>query len=344
MTRASRPTVHEVGEFGFIERLVALIDPPRPDTVIGAGEDDAAVLRLPDGSLQLATLDALVDGVHFILGDIAPRELGYRLAAVNLSDIAAMGGRPTHGIAGMVAPADLDLDMALEIVEGLSEGLHRSGADLVGGNVAGGRQLTIDLALLGETDESRLLTRAGAQPGDAVLVTGSLGGAAAARALWEAELSGRAPASVDADLRSAARSRLIGPVPRLDVGWLLGPAGASAAIDVSDGLAADIGHLCERSSVGVLLDAEMMPIDPSAQAIAGALGADALHWALEGGEDYEIVFTAPRPLAGELCRRVSIETGVPITEIGRVVASPERRIRFAGGIQSELAGGWRHFN
>lgn len=335
-------TVGALGEFKLIGRLVRRLGAGRDDTVVGAGLDDTAVLRLADGRLQLATLDALVEGTHFLRDEVEPRSLGRRLAAVNLSDLAAMGGHPTHALAGLVAPLSLTVGFLSEVMEGLGHELGRFGADLVGGNVAAGHCLMIDLALLGEVDEARLLLRSGARPGDAVLVTGALGGAAAARALAAARRAGETPAVADAHVDAVAL-RLEAPTPRLAVAPLLRPHGASAAIDLSDGLASDLGHVCLQSGVGAVVYAACLPVDPDAQAVAAALGADALPWALGGGEDYELLLTADPARAQSLAARVLGETGVALTRVGEITGGSERILVLPDGSRKPLEGGWNHF-
>lgn len=332
-------SVSSLGEFGLIDGIVSRLGQRHARTLVGAGEDDAAVLEV-GGLLQLATLDALVDGTHFERARIAPRVLGRRLAAVNLSDVAAMGGRPTHALAGLVAPPDLPARYALDVVEGLVEQLARFGADLVGGNVSRGDRLVLDLALLGEVGPDRLLLRSGARPGDVVMVTGALGGAAAARAARAAEPEST---GIPADDLTAVDLRLDDPEPRLSVAPLLRPGGATAAIDVSDGLAADVGHLCDRSGVGVRIEAVRLPVDTSAATVARALGADALAWALAGGEDYELLVTVDPRRAAALSQRVLEAAGLALTAVGEVTADAERRLILADGRRIALGGGWRHF-
>jgi thiamine-monophosphate kinase len=336
--------VGSMGEFALIDRLLARLGPGREDTLVGAGHDDAAVLAV-GGRLQLATIDSLVEGVHFVLAEEDAKALGRRLAAVNLSDIAAMGGRPTHALAGMVAGPDLEVSFALDLVEGLAEKLACFDADLVGGNVARGARLVLDLALLGEVDESALLLRSGARPGDLILVTGALGGAAAARAYEAAERTGTLAGDRDpgkAQL-AAVRQRLHQPEPRLSVAPLLRPGGATAAIDISDGLAADAGHVSDQSGVGLRIEAARLPVDGAATAVAAVLDADPLDWALSGGEDYELLVTADPRRADELSTRVSEATGVPLTPVGVVTSDRRRTLVLDHGKERPLAGGWRHF-
>ncbi len=335
-------TIGRLGEFALIDRITERLGPARGDTVIGAGLDDAAVLRLPDGRLQLATIDGQVAGVHFLLERTPPDLIGRKAAAVNLSDIAAMGGRPTHALAALAAPADLPAELVLQLVDGLAGELARWGADLVGGNLSRHDTLVLDLALLGEVEPAALLTRAGARAGDALLVTGALGGAAAGLALILSELEGRAVAIAAADQR-AVLARQQAPEPRLTVAPLLGPAGATAAVDISDGLAADAGHICDQSRVGVRIEAARLPIGAATRAVAAALGRDPLAWALGGGEDYELLFTAPAARAEALATEVLAATGIPITRIGTITAGPERSLILPDGGTRPLAGGWRHF-
>jgi thiamine-monophosphate kinase len=335
-------TIGRLGEFALIDRITERLGPARGDTKVGAGLDDTAVLRLPDGRLQLATIDGQVAGVHFLLERTAPHLIGRKAAAVNLSDIAAMGGRPTHALAAVSAPANLSAEVVLQLVDGLVGELARWGADLVGGNLSRHDSLVIDIALLGEVEPAALLLRATAHAGDILMVTGDLGGAAAGLALMLSEGEGRV-VEVAPEHRIAALVRQQAPEPRLTVAPLLGAAGATAAIDVSDGLAADAGHLCDQSGVGLRIEAAQLPISPSTRAVAAALGRDPLAWALGGGEDYELLFTAPADRAEALIASVSRATGIPITRIGTVTADHARTLVLPDGSEQPLAGGWRHF-
>ena len=336
-------TIGELGEFGLIEKLVARLGEPRPDTVIGAGPDDTAVLRLPNRRLQLATIDTQVEGVHFRRGGASAHDVGRKLAAVNLSDIAAMGGSPTHALATLSAPADLDAEWALDLVSGVAEELSRWGADLVGGNIARHEGLVIDLALLGEVEPDHLLLRSGARPGDVVMVTGGLGGAAAGLALLDAPTAGTVSSVVEAAHRGEVRSRLRTPEPRLAVGAIIRNMGATACLDISDGLASDVGHLCNQSGIGVRIRAASLPISAATRAVAAALGSDAVTWAVSGGEDYELLFTVRADCADELAATVWRDTGVPVTAIGWANEGPERVLVQPDDSEGPLAGGWRHF-
>lgn len=337
---AGTQSIRDVGEFALIARIVERLGPARPDTVVGAGTDDTAAIRRPDGLLQLVTIDSQVAGVHFDLSHFAPEDIGRKLAASNLSDIAAMGGSPTHAVTALSAPSDLAVDFVLRMIDGLVSELSRWGAELVGGNLARHEGLVVDLALLGEVDERRLLLRSGAQPGDAVMVTGNLGAAAAGTALMMAEHD---PTGLSPEHRQEVLARQRWPEPRLEIGPLLGTRGGTAAIDVSDGLAADLGHICEASGVGMRIEASRLPVAPATRAVAEALDLDVLELALGGGEDYELAFTADPESIDEICRAVASVTRVAATSIGNVTSEPERVLVRESGAEQPLSGGWLHF-
>jgi len=204
----------------------------------------------------------------------------------------------------------------------------------------------IDVALLGEVEPDRLLLRSGARPGDVVMVTGDLGGAAAGLALLNEETERGSTGStlaVSADDRREVLARLHEPVPRLGVAPLLRPLGATAGLDISDGLAGDARHLCDRSGVGVRIEAKTLPVAAATRAIARSLNSDHLSWAVVGGEDYELLFTADPRRADVLAATVARETGVRVTPVGVVTAELERVLVLPDGGTRPLAGGWRHF-
>ncbi|MBC7170715.1 thiamine-phosphate kinase, partial [Candidatus Bipolaricaulota bacterium] len=241
--------IGDVGEFPLIERLERIVGRTRSDVVVGIG-DDAAALDLGGEDLVLLTVDSQAEGSHFVRDRIDPRHLGRRLLAVNASDIAAMGGRPTHAVVSLVLPSDLGLSWVEGLYTGLAEEADRLGIAVVGGNVArSGDGIVLDLALLGRVARGHLLTRSGAKVGDLVLVTGSLGEAAAGLYL------SAHPEVADPD-REALLARHLAPTPRVREGQLIAASGlASAMIDLSDGLAGDVAHVCDQSEVGVRIHA-----------------------------------------------------------------------------------------
>ncbi|GAB4440463.1 MAG: thiamine-phosphate kinase [Chloroflexi bacterium OHK40] len=331
----------ELGEFALIERLRQIVAVERPDIVVGIG-DDVAVLAAQGDTLLLATVDSQVEGVHFLRQRTPPAQLGQRALAVNLSDIAAMGGSAEYGLISLGLPASLELSWVEELYRGLRAEADRWGVALVGGNVArSSGAIWIDITLLGRARRDELLRRSGARPGDLVCVTGKLGDSAAGLRL----LHDPALAEVVGD-GEALVARHLAPTPRLaEAAVIARSRQATAMIDLSDGLSSDIGHICTRSVVGVRLWAERLPITADARAIAGATGVAPWRLALSGGEDYELCFTVPPAVADGLAAAVLRETGTPVTIIGEVLTAAEgRSVRLPDGTETPLeARGWEHF-
>ncbi len=332
--------IRDLGEFGLIDRIARSLPPPGEGVIVGIG-DDVAVLRSSD-RYTLATCDIQVEGVHFLGDKISPYQLGRKVVAINVSDIAAMGGIPRYLLVSLVLPKETEVEFVDGLYEGMREECSRWGAEIVGGNMAHSPDgIIVDLFLLGEVEPERLLRRAGARVGDRVLVTGTLGDSAAGLALL------LRPETLCPDVhRDVVLRRHLTPTPRLAEGRAVACSGlATAAIDVSDGLASDIGHICEMSGVGVRIRADALPISDAARAVAEAIGADPLEWALFGGEDYELLFTAPADRAPELARQVQEETGTPVSIIGEITPAGEGMtlLRADGVAQPLRKGGWDHF-
>lgn len=313
-------TLRDVGEFGLIARIAALARGarvPRSSVVLGIG-DDAAVLRVRAGEEVVVTTDALVEGVHFRFDQESPRVAGRRALAANLSDLAALGARPLGFVMALSAPPRTPTRRVLDMVRGMLEIARRFGCPLVGGNVARASELGVAITALGAVRRGRALLRSAARAGDRVFVTGTLGGAALARA------RGR--------VRQAAE-------PRIGAGLALARLrGAGACIDVSDGLAADLGQLCRASGVRVRLDADRVPLPHGFAAECRRTRLDPLRLALAGGEDYELLFTA-RARAGDAARLARV-LAVAVTEIGRVEEGRPGVVGLPAGL---AGGGFRHF-
>ncbi|HEX9038363.1 MAG TPA: thiamine-phosphate kinase [Ktedonobacterales bacterium] len=331
--------LEDVGEFALIARLTHGLS-TRPDVALGVG-DDAAALDLGADHLLLATCDAQVSGRHFLEEVATPREIGHKALAVNLSDVAAMGGEPLWALVSLIAPPDLDVAMIEGVYDGMRVLADRYHVAIVGGNISStSGPLTLDITALGRVRRERMITRAGARPGDAVLVTGNLGaGLAGLRAVT-------APPGVTLPTQALAevRLRMTTPEPRVLEGQMLAATGmVTAMVDLSDGLAGDLAHICERSQVGALIDVAALPIAVATREIAAALGADAEHYALQGGDDYELLFTtaasdAPHVIA-ELAASGAIATVIgEITNSGLGMRLREKE----GGTQPLIARGWDH--
>lgn len=328
----------DIGEFALIARLAKGLE-ARPDVALGVG-DDAAALDLGADQLLLATCDAQVEGRHFLTRVASPYEIGHKALAVNLSDIAAMGGQPLWVLVSLIAPPELDVLVVDGVYEGLRTLAARYNVAIVGGNVSStSGPLTIDITALGRVARDRMLTRAGARPGDVLLVTGSLGaGRVGLRAFTS---SGAQPPS---DALARVRARMVTPEPRVREGMALAATGAvTAMLDISDGLAGDLGHICERSHVGALVDAAALPVDDATRAVALAMGEDADALALAGGDDYELLFTA-RPEDVARVTEAARAAGSVVTVIG-AITPPEEGLRIRapdGAIRPLAARGWDH--
>jgi thiamine-monophosphate kinase len=332
--------ISDLGEFPLIERLEGIIAAERYDVVVGIG-DDVAVLADTDAEFLLATVDSQVEQVHFLRHEITPHQLGRRALAINLSDIAAMGGQPQVALVSLALPADTEVAWMEDLYRGLREEADRYGTVVVGGNMArspGG--VFIDVCVLGRVRREHLLLRSGARPEDRVLVTGQLGQAGAGLKLL-----------LDPDLRVAPSERdvllthLLTPIPRVIEATVIAHSKlATAMIDVSDGLSSDVGHICERSQVGVRIWAEWLPISAAVRHVAELTSTPPWQLALAAGEDYELCFTAPPEAVEELIAAVA-ETGTPVTMVGEILpARQDRRLVLPDGQEVPLEpSGWQHF-
>jgi thiamine-monophosphate kinase len=318
-------------EFRLIDRIRERTTQTRDDVRLGIG-DDAAVLVVPHGQELVAAIDTLVEGVHFPL-HTAPADIGWKVLAVNLSDLAAMGATPAWALLALTLPRP---DAAF--VDGLADGFAQLADQyrlaLVGGDTTRG-PLSLSVAVHGFIPPGQALTRAGARAGDAVLVTGTLGDAAAGLRCLQSKTDDARTARHDVLI-----DRLNRPVPRLSAGLAL-RGRASACLDVSDGLLADLGHLCTASGVGAEIDAALLPCSP---ALLGSFDETAVRdFALSGGDDYELCFTVPAAHAADVQIDLA-RLGCGATRIGRIVAGEGVRVREADGSWLEPSRqGWDHF-
>jgi thiamine-monophosphate kinase len=344
----------DIGEFGLIDRIARRLPAPGAEVVVGIG-DDTAALRVSGDRLLLATCDIQLEGHHFLRDKIAPQQLGRKALAINLSDIASMGGRPRYALVSLGLPKDLAVSWVDALYDGLQEEAARFGTSIVGGNITGSPLILVDITLLGEVEEDRLLRRSGARVGDRLLVTGTLGASGAGLAWLVAREEGRGTGDEKRGTRNEERGMRdeVGevlaahftPTPRVPEGRAIGATGAATAmIDLSDGLASDVGHICELSNVGVRVEEARLPIALATRVVAEALGRDPTAFALFGGEDYELLLTAPADRVGELVAAVG-QTGTPLMDIGAIVpAAAGRTLLLADGRTIPLEpGGWDHF-
>lgn len=322
--------VGDLGEFGLIDLIVGVVgQSPRGDTVVGIG-DDAAVWRC-DG-LQIGTTDALIQGVHFTLDTATWRDLGWKALAINISDIAAMGGRPGRALAALGLPPDTDVEDVLDLYRGMMDLASEYNVDICGGNVSSAPVVVISLTVVGETS-GPILTRDSARPGDKIAVTGYLGQAAAGLAMLSTGLR------FDSETVEFLRGAHLRPCPRVEEGQALARSGVRAAIDLSDGLVGDLTHVCKASHVGAEVRVSDLPIHTL---VRSAFGERSVEMAVSGGEDYELLFAAEDAVV----ERVRSEVPGPVTVVGEIVSGEPGKLTLFGehGEVVEPGGrGWDHF-
>lgn len=335
--------ISELGEFGLIDRIAHLLPAAPSNVVVGIG-DDVAVMQTQDGNYLLATCDIQVENVHFLADKITPYQLGRKIVAINVSDIAAMGGSPDWALVSLALPQHKEVDFVDELYRGMQEQIEAAGAYIVGGNISGTRKdVVVDLFLLGNVAPLQLICRDGAKQGDLIMVTGTLGDSRAGF-----ELIRDQQLVVSENARRQANQRHLTPQPRLLEGQMLGRCGRLHAMaDVSDGLLGDLGHICRASRVGAEIWAQDIPVGEACLEVAAASGTDGLDWALTGGEDYELLFAAAPDAVQEIEAMLLNETGTSCRVIGRVVSeSKEIRVLFADGsdaTRNYRRSGWDHF-
>jgi thiamine-monophosphate kinase len=327
-------------EFKLIATLTANL-PVSADVVVGPG-DDGAVVRWPRGQDLVVTCDAQVEGRHFLPAAATPEELGERALAVNLSDLAAMGALPRFAMVSLLLNPATQSNWLERYYAGLRAAADAHGVAVIGGNVSGtSGPFTADITLIGQIEPGRAVLRSGAREGDGILVTGTVGAAAAGLL---AATHPQAVAQVSNEARAQVREAWLRPVPRVNAGSALADAGfASAMIDISDGLSADLGHILSESRVGAMLEAQALPIVAATTEVARALGRDPVDLALYGGDDYELLFTVPAASVDSAIALLA-NLGVAATRIGWIQHQRDGlRLREKGGtVRAIEARGWDH--
>jgi thiamine-monophosphate kinase len=326
------------GEVELIARLAGIFGAAPPEVAIGIA-DDCAALNLGGPDYWLWTMDSLVEGVHFDLAYMSLAQLGRKSLAVNLSDLAAMGGVARYALLSLGWPPDRDLSGALEFGEGLAACARDFGVAVIGGDtVSSPAGLAITLTVLGMVPKSEMLRRSGARAGDLIYVTGPLGEAAAGLEILRRGLQ------LDPTLSEPLIRAHLTPQPQVAAGRLLAREGlATACIDLSDGIATDLMHICRLSGVGAKLSAEALPVPSGVKIVARMVDHNPLELALQGGEDYQLLFTCS-PAQAALLPTVFARAGLRLpNRIGEVVEGTDVLLLSPGNEKIISGGGYDHF-
>lgn len=337
---AGAPPLASLGERGLIARIRERFPAPPGLLAVGIG-DDAAVALPVRGALEILTTDALVEGIHFDLAFCSLADVGYKALAVNISDVAAMGGTARLALLSLILPARLTVEDVDGLLDGVAAIATSAGVTLAGGNItASPGPLIVDVSLVGSVRPRRVLTRAGGHPGDALYVTGAVGAAAAGLGWLRANAAGGA--EPDAGL-AACVARYRRPEPRARLGALLGRTrSASACMDLSDGLADAVAQLAAASGTGARIDAGALPIPDAAGGWFAAAGVDPISAAAAGGDDYELLFAVSPRRSGRLRGVLRQARGVPVTRIGELTSSAAVVLQ-RDGASHPLPHGFVHF-
>ena len=336
----------EIGEFGLIDRIKNIVDASSAELIVGIG-DDAAAFRTSTNLLTLLTTDVLIEGVHFDLDYFTFQQLGWRALAVNLSDIAAMGGRPKYAVFSLGLPKKIQVESVEEFYQGAKELGNKFQTAVIGGDTTQSPdRLFISVTVLGEVKEEKLTLRSGAEVGDAVFVTGTLGGAHAGLQLLKSGDTRLSPPSKGELKGGVLTDKHLTPQPRIDEGrFLVDNFAIHSMIDVSDGLASEVNHIYKQSNVGALLNAHDIPIDSATEEAADFFKEQPLNYALTVGEDFELLFTASEEVANELQKKFREKFGFGCSKIGSI-KPPKDGVALKtqdGKLVPILAKGYEHF-
>lgn len=337
MTRELR--LKDIGELEIIRKIRESFDVASGAVIIGIG-DDAAVLANEPASHTVATTDTLVEDVHFQMGLIHPRDLGYKAIAAAVSDLAAMAAQPRYALVALALDASTQMAWVESLYQGIKEAVTDLDMVLVGGDTSASQKAFINVTALGAVDSETYCLRSAGQPGDSLCVTGNLGAAAAGFELLK-----------DNSLATSLREREdlirahVRPRPRVAEASIAAKWGVRAIEDISDGLATDLSHLCTESRIGVRIWEERLPLAPGVAEVGESLGRAASSFGLYGGEDYELLMAVPEDLVAAVKEKILAETGTTLTEIGRVFnQQPGITMEHVDGKSQPLVtGGYEHF-
>ena len=330
----------EIGEFGFIESIKKDCNTTLNDVIKGIG-DDCAVFGPYSGRVLLFTTDMLVEDIHFLKAKITPYQLGWKSIAVNLSDIAAMGGRPLVLLISLAIPPEMDVELIQDIYKGMKNICEHYKINIVGGDtVASPDKLIINVSLIGDAKENEVLYRSGARPGDSIYLTGNVGDSFAGLNILKKEIpSTKSIASHFIKIHNE-------PKPLIETGMAIAASGlANAMIDVSDGLLSDLGHICKESGVGAMFFKSKIPISSELKLLASRVRFDPLDFALSGGEDYLLLLTVPESNIKDFEMLWKDKVASPLYLIGGIRQKKGiKMVNDDGSIEEIIKRGFNHFS
>jgi thiamine-monophosphate kinase len=301
-----------MGEFELLARIRERLPAPGPRVRLASGDDCAVTVP---GGATATSIDALVEGVHFRRSHSSAAQIGRKALSVALSDLAAMGAEPGEAYVALAVPPDLGEEECLQLLDGMVEVAGETGTTIAGGDLTRAAELSLTVTVVGHADRAeRLIGRGGAHRGDSLVLTGELGAAAAGLLALEQPA---AAAALPPEVLAALRSRQLDPSPRLEAGRALARCGATAMIDLSDGLGGDAAHIARSSGSGARIDAGLLPLAEGVAEVASALNRDPLELAVSGGEDYELLAALPAERVGRAAEEVGA-VGPALTVIGEV--------------------------
>jgi len=311
--------VKDIGEFGLIERITKKLKDK--DVIVGIG-DDAAVIKTEKG-LQVLTTDCLVEGDHFRREWFTPEQIGMKAIEINVSDIAAMGAIPKYVLVELALPIDLDVEFVEELYKGIWKVCDKYNIEVIGGNMAHCENIVISITLTGEVDKNNLCLRSGAKPGNFIFVSGHLGNGRAGLRLFQEDLKGL----------EQVRKSYLEPKAQLETALKIAPY-ANSMIDVSDGLAPEIKHICDESNCGAIIYKDKIPIKDEVRNVARTLNEDEYDYALFGGEDFELVFTVSK-------EKLDKVNGLLV---GEIIKNKEIKLYSKGKEKEITESGYDHFS
>ncbi len=336
------PGQARLSEDDLIAALRRLLSADAPGVQVGVG-DDAAIVELGRHP-AVVTTDLLVEGVHFRRSATSSHDLGYKAIAVNVSDVAAMGGSPRYATVGLGLRGGGEAPFVMELYGGMLEAAGEYGLSIVGGDLSRADRVVISVTVVGEVAQGHAVTRSGARPGDRIVVTGALGAAAGGLRLAQSDPS-RITESLGTDWARDLAIALDRPVARVGEGLTLAQAGATAMMDLSDGLSTDLPRLCAASGVGARVRRAALPVAPALHDLQKVLGTDPVDLAVHGGEDYELLAALPADAVEPALRKLGERYGTSLAEIGEITDAAGSVVLMDddGGERALEPGGWDHF-